>query len=238
MRMSTKDEKRKQKYKERQEKEKDKQAIQEKINAVLEKQKPFDVRSLVESLETDPDLTQEKILPVIREMEQKKDLTLQEPIFEPMDPPKKLKDYFFAKNYFAYESWITIATIMLVLTLVLVDVRSGFFFYVRYIIVCFFMLVLSGWALTSAMFPELDDNLRFLERVATAIGLSIVVLVLDGLFLNYTFRFNPVSIALSLSIFILVCFIISIGLRIKLGRDGYIFKKKEDETIIVEVTEK
>lgn len=236
--MSTKDEKRKQKYKERQEREKDKQAIEEKISAVLDEQKPFDVRSLVESLTTNSDLTQEKILPVIREMEQKKNLLLQEPIFEPIDPPKKLKDYFFARNYFAYESWITLTTIMLVLTLVLVDVRSGFFFYVRYIVVCFFMLILSGWALTSAMFPELDDNLRFLERVATAIGLSIVVLVLDGLFLNYTFRFNPLSIAISLSIFILVCTAISIGLRIKLGRDGYIFKKKEDSTMVFEVAEK
>ncbi len=236
--MSPKDKRRKQKHKERQENEKDKQAIKEKLSAILKKKKPFDVRALVESLEIDSALTREEILPIIREMEYEKDLFLQEPIFEPIDPPKKFKDYFFARNYFAYEFWITIATIMLVLTLVLIDVRSGFFFYVRYIFVCFFMLFLSGWALTSAIFPELDDNLRFLERIATAIGLSIVVLLLDGLFLNYTFRFNTLSIALSLSIFILVCTAISIGLRIKLSRDGYIFKKKEDQTLVFEVAEK
>ena len=236
--MSTREERRKQKYKERQEREKEKQAIEEEIKKVLSEKTPFDVRSLVELVRTEnKELTQEEILPVIRDLEQKKELVLQEPIFEPTDPPKKLKDYFFAQNYFAYESWMTLTTIMLVLTLVLVDVRSGFFFYVRYIVVCFFMLVLSGWSLTSAMFPELDDNLRFLERVSTAIGLSIVVLVLDGLFLNYTFRFNPISIAISLTVFIVVCFVISIILRMKLGKDGYIFRKKEEEPLIVEVAE-
>ncbi|MHA1367466.1 MAG: DUF1616 domain-containing protein, partial [Candidatus Heimdallarchaeota archaeon] len=125
--------------------------------------------------------------------------------------------------------------ILLVLIFVLIDVTEGFFFYFRYVVVSFFMLFLSGWSLTSVMFPSLDDNMRFLERAATAIGLSLFVVIMDGIFLNYTFRFNPVSIGVSLIIVTLICMTISIIFRLKLGRDGYILKKKEQ---VIEVVEK
>ncbi|MHA1186211.1 MAG: hypothetical protein ACTSSK_04940 [Candidatus Heimdallarchaeota archaeon] len=77
--------------------------------------------------------------------------------------------------------------------------------------------------------------MRFLERAATAIGLSLFVVIMDGIFLNYTFRFNPVSIGVSLIIVTLICMTISIIFRLKLGRDGYILKKKEQ---VIEVVEK
>ncbi|MCK5047049.1 MAG: hypothetical protein KAS22_10755, partial [Candidatus Heimdallarchaeota archaeon] len=71
---------------------------------------------------------------------------------------------------------------------------------------------------------------------ATAIGLSLLVLILDGLFLNYTFHFTPLSIGLSLIIITLICMVITFVLRIKLARDGFIFqrKKKKSTTEIVD----
>jgi len=231
--LADKKEKRKQKYKDKSEANLEKAEIKQKITTILKEKKPNNVRTLTEIMESDHEFLPEQVLPIIKEMENSNEIKLQEPIIEPTIPPKKILEFFWGRNYFAYEFWMTITTIALVLTLVLLDVRSGIFFYLRYAVVCFFMLILSGWSLTSVIFPELNDNFRFLERVATAIGLSIVILVLDGLFLNYTFRFNVLSIALSLTLIILICLMISIILRIRLGKFGYIFKKEEEEIIEV-----
>ena len=213
-----------------------KEEINNNVNSVLEEVKPKDVRSLIKLVEEKYEIPEEEIISVIREREINQEITLQEPIPLPTELPKKPRDYFIKNNYYTKEFWISIGVIALVLIFVLVDVVSGFFFYVRYAIVSFFMLILTGWSLTSAIFPEINDNFRFLERGATAIGLSLLVLILDGLFLNYTFHFTPLSIGLSLIIITLICMVITFVLRIKLARDGFIFqrKKKKSTTEIVD----
>ncbi len=206
-----------------------KEEIEKQVQEIIGEYKPADIRTLVELVEEKYETPQDEVLKILREKEQKKEITLQEPIVEPTSLPKNLKEYFFKKNYFSIEFWTVIITICLVAIFVFVNVETGFFFILRYIVVSFFMLILSGWTLTAAIFPELNDNFRFLERAATAIGFSIVILVVDGLFLNYTFHFNPVSIGVSLIIITIIPLVIAIGLRMKLSRDGYIFKRKEDE---------
>lgn len=227
--MSEKKKRRSQKFKENNEANFEKLKIKERIDTILKEEKPRDVKLLVDLMNKKHEYTKEQILPIIKEMEFNKEIELKEPILEPTKPPKRILDYFWGRNFFAYEFWMTITTISLVLTLVLIDVKTGFFFYLRYVTVCFFMLILSGWTLTSVIFPELDDKLRFLERVATAIGLSIFVLVIDGLFLNYTFHFEVLPITLSLTVIIVVCLILATILRLRLSKKGYIFTKGETE---------
>ncbi|MEA2070516.1 MAG: DUF1616 domain-containing protein [Asgard group archaeon] len=228
----TNEKKRKQKFKDDLEEQAKYREIDEQLEFFLEHKKPKTVRKLVELTIAKTGYTREEILQVLREKEIEEEITLQEPLPSETVYPKTFKEYFFKKNYFSIEFWISISTIILVLIFTLIDVTEGVFFYIRYIIVTFFMLILTGWSLTAAIFPELDANLRFLERIVAAIGLSIVVLVLDGLFLNYTFRFTLLSISLSLIIITIICFSIAIGLRFKLARDGYVFKKpKMEETI-------
>ncbi len=223
-----KEKRRKQKFKEKQLTEEQKNEIKHQVKEILVKQHPATVRELVAFVKKEQNYSMQEILAVIKGMEEKREITLQEPMIEPLMPPKTPKEFFFGRNYFAYEFWLTISILLLTITLVLIDIRSGFFFYIRYALVCFFMRVLTGWTLTSVLFPMLDDNLRFLERIATAIGLSIVILIVDALLLNYTVKFTPKSIVLSLALFTLICMGIAIGLRIKLGKDGYIFRKKDD----------
>lgn len=217
------------------EKELQREEIQQQIDIILTEYKPKTIRKLVRIMEEEYDAPEELVLDILRKKEAARDLSLQEPIPEPTTLPTSIKNYLFQKNYFAIEFWITIGTIVLVLILTLIDVQEGPFFYIRYIVVTFFMLVLSGWTVTAVIFPELDNKLRFLERVATAIGMSIFVLVLTGLFLNYTFGLNLVAISLSLTFFSLLCISIAMALRLKLARDGFIFKKaaenKEETTI-------
>ncbi|MCG3254122.1 MAG: DUF1616 domain-containing protein [Candidatus Heimdallarchaeota archaeon] len=207
-----------------------KEEISNKIDSVLIEEKPKDVRSLIEIVEEKYEIPEEEIISVIREREINQEITLQEPIPLSTELPKKPKEYFIKNNYYTKEFWTSIGVMALVLIFVLVDVESGFFFYVRYAVVSFFMLVLTGWSLTSTIFPEINDDFRFLERSATAIGLSLLVLILDGLFLNYTFHFTPLSIGLSLIIITLVCMIITFVLRIKLARDGFIFQRKKKKS--------
>jgi len=230
----SKEKKSKNNRKEKIEAAKRKEEISNNINSVLKEVKPKDVRSLIKIVEEKYEIPEEEIISVIREREINQEITLQEPIPLPTELPKKPRDYFIKNNYYTKEFWISISVMALVLIFVLVDVESGFFFYMRYAVVSFFMLILTGWSLTSTIFPEINDNFRFLERGATAIGLSLLILILDGLFLNYTFHFTPLSIGLSLIIITLVCMIITFVLRIKLARDGFIFqlKKKKSTTEI------
>ncbi|MBK5112756.1 MAG: DUF1616 domain-containing protein [Candidatus Heimdallarchaeota archaeon] len=223
----SKEKKSKNKGKEKIEAAKRKEEISKQIETVLKENKPKDVRSLVKIIEEKYETPEEEILSVIREREINQNITLQEPIPVSTELPKKPREYFIKNNYYTKEFWTSIGVIALVLIFVLVDVDEGFFFYLRYAVVSFFMLILTGWSLTSAIFPEINDELRFLERVATATGLSILVLILDGVFLNYTFHFTPLSIGLSLIIITLVCMIVTFILRIKLARDGFIFKRKQ-----------
>jgi len=226
----SKEKKSKNNRKEKIEAAKRKEEISNNINSVLKEVKPKDVRSLIKIVEEKYEIPEEEIISVIREREINQEITLQEPIPLPTELPKKPRDYFIKNNYYTKEFWISISVMALVLIFVLVDVESGFFFYMRYAVVSFFMLILTGWSLTSTIFPEINDNFRFLERGATAIGLSLLILILDGLFLNYTFHFTPLSIGLSLIIITLVCMIITFVLRIKLARDGFIFKRKKKKS--------
>ncbi|MBN1328052.1 MAG: DUF1616 domain-containing protein [Candidatus Heimdallarchaeota archaeon] len=226
--MTDKKEKRERKFKEKHTLDLENLMIKDELISILKNQKPRDVRSLVENITTNRKIPKKKVIPVIKDLEYNNEIILKEPYYEPTIPPKRLRGYIFARNYYTYEFWIIIATICLALTMVLIDVQSSFLFYIRYIVVCFLMLLISGWSLTSIIFPELDSKFTYLERIATAIGLSLFIILIDALFLNYTFKFNPLSIVLSLAIIIIINLTISIILRLKIGKDGFIFRKKND----------
>ena len=72
-----------------------------------------------------------------------------------------------------------------------------------------FVLFLPGYALISALFPGKED-LDGVERIALSFGLSIAVVPLIGLVLNYTpFGIRLVPIASAISIFIIALTITS-----------------------------
>ncbi|RFA94307.1 hypothetical protein CGL51_10410 [Pyrobaculum aerophilum] len=71
--------------------------------------------------------------------------------------------------------------------------------YVRYVFGAFFVLFLPGYALVEALYPRGGD-LSPLERLALSIGLSLAVVPLVGLVLNFTpfgIRLAPVVISLA-----------------------------------------
>ncbi len=81
------------------------------------------------------------------------------------------------------------------------------------------VLFLPGYALIAALFPEKDD-LDGIERLALSLGLSIAVVPLIGLGLNYTpWGIRLVPILVSLSIFTLLMCAIAVYRRSKLPSD-------------------
>jgi uncharacterized membrane protein len=83
------------------------------------------------------------------------------------------------------------------------------------------VLFLPGYALIAALFPRKDD-LDGIERIALSFGLSIAVVPLLGLGLNYTpwgIRLVPVLIAIS--VFTLVMVLIAAHRRKGMGADAF-----------------
>lgn len=72
--------------------------------------------------------------------------------------------------------------------------------YLRYIFGSLFVLYLPGAALIELLYPKPSD-LSQLERLALSIGLSLALVPLVGLILNYTpwgIRLDPIVISLSM----------------------------------------
>ena len=98
-------------------------------------------------------------------------------------------------------SWFHIITTILIIVIALVFlVQNPPLLYLRYILGSLFVLYLPGYALIEALYPR-GDELEALERLALSIGLSLALVPLVGLALNYTpwgIRLTPVTISLAL----------------------------------------
>lgn len=97
--------------------------------------------------------------------------------------------------------WFQLISILLIITLLSVFYVHEFpFLYLRYVLGSLFVLLFPGFALIEALYPR-GDELEPLERLALSIGLSLALVPLVGLILNYTpwgIRLTPVSISLAI----------------------------------------
>jgi len=74
----------------------------------------------------------------------------------------------------------------------------------RIVLGCLFLIFFPGYTLLSALFPK-RDNLDGIERLALSFGLSIAVVPLIGLILNYTpWGIKLYPVLASISLFIIV----------------------------------
>jgi len=94
--------------------------------------------------------------------------------------------------------WFWAAVGAVAVSLALITVTSGVTLYLRYVFGSVLVLFLPGFSLIEALYPkrELDELTRF----ALSIGLSLALVPLTGLALNYTpfgIRLVPVAISLA-----------------------------------------
>ena len=100
-----------------------------------------------------------------------------------------------------------IAVLSLILAGVIAFDGEGWLHYVRIGLGLPFVLFFPGYVLIAALFPKKDD-LGGIERLALSFGLSIAVVPLIGLGLNYTpwgIRLTPILLSLILFIIIMGC---------------------------------
>jgi len=121
-------------------------------------------------------------------------------------PPTTYIKYFRSR----YNAGFIIATILLLLSITSVYTSqiSIFITFIRYMLGSLFVLFLPGYALIEALYPK-EEDLSPLERLALSIGLSLALVPLVGLILNYTpwgIRLDPILIALTILTLTLLAF--------------------------------
>jgi len=95
--------------------------------------------------------------------------------------------------------FLIIAAITILLAIIIVSLDSNV---MRIILGLPFLLFFPGYTLVAALFPRKSD-LDGIERVALSFGLSIAVVPLVGLILNYAWEIKLYPILISLAVFIL-----------------------------------
>jgi len=94
--------------------------------------------------------------------------------------------------------WIVIAVAIVTMTLVFTIPENAYpLVYARYLFGSIFVLFLPGYSLIKALFPTKEiDNI---ERTALSVGMSLALVPITGLLLNYTpwgIRTTPVTLSL------------------------------------------
>jgi hypothetical protein len=124
-------------------------------------------------------------------------------IVEPL-PPHSLVQYLRSPR----GAWVLGVGLFVLLTLSAVYIlpSSTPIVYIRYMAGSAFILYLPGYSLVEALYSKADE-LDSLERLALSMGLSLAVVPLVGLVLNYTpwgVRMDPIVVSLSLLTLLLV----------------------------------
>jgi hypothetical protein len=113
-------------------------------------------------------------------------------------PPASVFDYF-GRSYSTW-FWVTMAYLAATVASIFLIPQYPPFVYVRYVFGAIAVLYFPGFTLIEALYPKKED-LDSLERLALSIGLSLALVPLVGLLLNYTpwgIRLDPIVVSLSL----------------------------------------
>jgi len=170
-----------------------KNTIDQEIIQIVKEEKPENVKQLIKLTQEKFPLSEQEILNHILHLQEKEKIRL-EP--DQTYTPEKLANYLRSNQ--AYWYWTTITLTLTAALLVFIVPENAFpLVYARYILGSIFILWLPGYTLIKALFPE--KELDSIERVALSIGMSLALVPIIGLLLNYTtwgIRLTPITISL------------------------------------------
>jgi hypothetical protein len=149
------------------------------------------VDELVDSLSKETGLGADRVARELYSLREDGKLQIVEPTV-----PSNLLEYMRRP----YGMWVTAIFLFIFLTLFSIFVlpQSAPYIYIRYISGSLFVLYLPGYSLIEALYSKADE-LDQLERLALSIGLSLALVPLVGLLLNYTpwgIRLTPILVSL------------------------------------------
>lgn len=123
------------------------------------------------------------------------------------EPPSSLFEYI--KSGYATWFWALLFGVFITLASIFLLPQNAPFIYIRYIAGSISVLYFPGYTLIEALYSK-KDELDQLERLALSIGLSLAVVPLIGLLLNYTpWGIRLIPIIISLVLFSLVMAVIA-----------------------------
>ncbi|KSW10756.1 hypothetical protein CF15_08215 [Pyrodictium occultum] len=111
-------------------------------------------------------------------------------------PPRSLREYLLRLDYSLW-LWAVVALVALTHASVALSGAAPPAKPLRYVAGSIYVLFIPGYVLVEALYPE-EGSLTPLERLALSIGLSLAVIPLIGLVLNYTpwgIRLKPIMAA-------------------------------------------
>lgn len=121
-------------------------------------------------------------------------------------PPKNFTEYLVRLDY---SLWLHTSLLIVLTTIITILFNNQLMVPLRWFFGSILVLYLPGYAIIEALYPE-NRSLGNLERVALSLGLSLAVVPLIGLLLNYTpFGIRLIPIVISLGFFTSVMLIVA-----------------------------
>ena len=176
--------------------------LDQQIIYTVETAKPENVQQLIDQVQELSSKPKQEILNRIQQLQQEEKIHLKPP---QTPTPEKFSSYLRSNHAVWY--WITITLTLATMLVVFVVPENDFpLVYVRYVLGIIFVLWLPGYAFIKALFPKQlplrtsDKDLDTIERVALSLGMSIALVPIVGLLLNYTpwgIRLTPIVLSLT-----------------------------------------
>lgn len=171
------------------------------IIQIVKEKKPENVKQLIRLVKEKFPLSEHQILNHIVDLQAKEKIHL-----KPHQTLTPLKLTTYLRSSQAYWYWTTII-LTLTTALVIFTIPENAFplVYARYILGSIFVLWLPGYTFIKALFPTKvpiqtgSEGLDKIERVALSMGMSIALVPIVGLLLNYTplgITLTPITISL------------------------------------------
>jgi hypothetical protein len=168
---------------------------------IMKEKKPDTVKVLVTLAKQELRLSEREILKLVIELQDKGQIKLTE---RSVATPSTLSTYLKTSPPIWYCATIALAAITTICVFTVPDNLYPWV-YSRYVLGAIFVLWLPGYALIKALFPEnktiveKQNSLDTIERSALSIGLSLALVPIIGLLLNYSpwgIRLAPITLSL------------------------------------------
>jgi len=158
------------------------------IIKIVEEQKPSTLEELVDLAKTRLDISDDEVLAAILRLQDEGKINLRA---AEQRAPQKLVAYLMTAD--AHWYWITLfLATATTITVWAVPEDAIPAVYIRHLLGTLFLVYLPGYSLVKALFPAKSplrtqsENLDIVERAALSLGLSIALVPIIGLLLNYT----------------------------------------------------
>ena len=174
--------------------QKDTDGLDQELIKLVKEKNPTNVKELIQLIQLErPNVSDQQIRERILKLENQEKITLKKPS---TSPSPIFSTYLTSSDARWY--WITILlAIITTIAVFIIQQDSSQLMYVRNILGAVFVLFLPGYSFIKALFPEKElDNI---ERIALSIGMSLALVPITGLVLNYTplgIRVTPITLSL------------------------------------------